>query len=164
MAAWRPPDHRTELSWSGWGDAALATPLPAALDGLLRQGLGVRQATPPPATIGELRLAPVRLPESVRSPLAAIVGEEHALGDHESRARHALGKSTLDLLAVRSGGPIPAPDMVLEPGSHDEILALLRLCGEHRGAVIPFGGGTSVVGGLTPGVADFAAPLAPHLP
>src|SRR5438105_1938028 len=46
------------------------------------------------------------------------------------------------------------------PGSHDEVLALLGLCSKRRIAVVPFGGGTSVVGGLEPEAADFEGVIA----
>lgn len=139
-----------ELSWSGWGDPASATPLPEAIQQLLASGLGVRRATPVPASIDDLELTPIRLADAAATALAAVVGGDHAHADHETRARHALGKSTLDLLALRSGEPIPAPDLVLMPGSHEEVLAVLGECSRRRVAVVPFGGGTSVVGGLVP--------------
>jgi alkyldihydroxyacetonephosphate synthase len=143
-----PP--RTELSWSGWGDPAQARPLPEAIRALLRDGLGVQRESPPPESLDELALAPVALAPELAAGLSALVGDRYAAADHETRARHALGKSTLDLLAVRAGGPLPAPDLVLFPGSHAEVLAVLVRCAETQVAVVPFGGGTSVVGGLTP--------------
>ena len=146
----------TELSWSGWGDPKQATELPAAIGELLRTGLGVTRPTPAPATIDALELAPPRLAPAIAAALTDVVGAPHARGDHEARARHALGRSTLDLLALRGGGPLPAPDLVLAPASHDEVMAVLGLCGPARVAVVPFGGGTSVVGGLTPDAAPFA--------
>src|SRR5437763_1536805 len=139
-----------ELSWSGWGDPAQAAPLPAALRVLLRETLGIRRQTPVPGGLQAVRLEAIRLPAGTRATLAAIVGDEHSRSDHAARVRHALGKSTLDLLALRGGGPLPAPDLVLMPKSHDQVVALLDVCTEHRVAVVPFGGGTSVVGGLTP--------------
>ena len=50
-----------------------------------------------------------------------------------------------------------APDAVLLPGSDDEIAAILRFCADHSIAIVPFGGGTSVVGGLDPIRGDFKA-------
>lgn len=155
-------DHppRTELSWSGWGDPEQATALPEPLLEQLRSGLGAGGPTPAPASIGELQLAGAGLASDVAERLVAIVGTDNARSDHETRARHALGKSTPDLLAVRSGEPIPAPDLVLLPGSHEEILALLELCSAERVAVVPFGGGTSVVGGVTPALDGFSGLVA----
>ena len=50
-----------------------------------------------------------------------------------------------------------APDAVLTPGTEDEIAAILRLCAQRSIAVVPFGGGTSVVGGLDPLRGQFKA-------
>ncbi len=50
----------------------------------------------------------------------------------------------------KSTGEQDAPDAVLLPGTHDEVLALLRFCAAEGIAVVPFGGGTSVVGGVDP--------------
>ena len=145
-----------ELSWSGWGDPAEASELPAAVGELLRTGLGVTRATPAPRTIDELSLVAPRLPRAVAERLGATVGAANARGDHASRARHALGRSTLDLLALRANAPLPAPDLVVTPASHDEVMDILGICSEARVAVVPFGGGTSVVGGVTPDTDGFA--------
>ncbi len=151
---------RAELSWSGWGDPAQATALPTAILELLRSGLGVSSSTPAPASISDLELTQVRLARATGEALSAIVGEPHARFDHDARARHALGKSTPDLLALRSGKPLSAPDLILLPRSHDEVVAILELCSGQRVAVVPFGGGTSVVGGLTPDADSFAGLVA----
>ncbi len=154
------PDTRPQLSWSGWGDPAQAAVLPEALRALLRDGLGVTRENRVPTSIDQLELEPVRLDGQLAAQLSDLVGATHARADHESRARHALGKSVFDLLALRAGRPLPAPDLVLQPGSHDEVLDLLSACARARAAVIPFGGGTSVVGGLTPDADDFAGVVA----
>ena len=44
---------------------------------------------------------------------------------------------------------------MLFPATHHEVLLLLEICSEQRVAVGPFGGGTSVVGGLAPAAANF---------
>jgi alkyldihydroxyacetonephosphate synthase len=150
MAPARPDTSHPQLSWSGWGDPAQAAPLPDGLLSLLREGLGVRSATPPPPSIDALELSPPRLHPEARAELAGIVGGGHAHDDHDARARHAAGKSTIDLLRLRVGGVLQAPDLVLTPASHDEVQAVLECCGRRRVAVVPYGGGTSVVGGLSP--------------
>ncbi|MEO6859056.1 MAG: FAD-binding oxidoreductase [Solirubrobacteraceae bacterium] len=154
------PDARTELSWSGWGDPAQATTLPEAVRALLRDGLGVSRENRPPTSIDQLALEPVRLDGQLAAQLTDLVGAAHSHADHESRVRHALGKSIFDLLALRAGRPLPAPDLVLDPGSHDEVLDILSVCARARVAVVPFGGGTSVVGGLTPNAEGFAGVVA----
>ncbi len=150
------------MLWSGWGDPAQATPLaPEVLD-LLRGELGVRAATPAVA-LEEVRLPESWLADATRERLAAIVGAEHVRADRPARLSHTRGKSTPDLLRIRSGQADDAPDAVVLPGSHDEVLDLLRLCSEERVAVVAFGGGTLVVGGLEPRRAGFEAVIAVDL-
>jgi alkyldihydroxyacetonephosphate synthase len=144
------------MLWSGWGDPAEATTLAPEVVAMLEQALGVKAPTPAVAR-AVLRLAPPRLGDEVAERLASVLGAEHVRTDDESRVLHTRGKSTPDLLRIRSGQLDDAPDVVLLPGSHDEVLELLRVCGEEQVAVVPFGGGTSVVGGLEPRRAGFAA-------
>ena len=139
------------MLWSGWGDPAQAAPLPESVVGLLRDLLGVRPNEAPPVALADVGLPACRLGEQAREALTgAVGGPEHLRTDAESRVRHTRGKSTPDLLRIRGGEAGDAPDAVVLPGSHDEVLAVLRACAEHRVAVVPFGGGTSVVGGLAP--------------
>jgi alkyldihydroxyacetonephosphate synthase len=148
------------MSWSGWGDPALAEPLPEPLEVLLREALQITRRGAEPPDLEALELVPSRLPEAVGAELARIVGPAHARGDHDARARHARGKSTIDLLELRAGAPVSAPDLIVSPASHDEVLAVLECCSAERVAVVPFGGGTSVVGGLRPDVEGFAGSVA----
>jgi alkyldihydroxyacetonephosphate synthase len=64
--------------------------------------------------------------------------------------QHLGGKSTPDLLRRRLDDAQPAPDAVVSPADHDEVAAVIRRCAEQGIAVVPFGGGTSVVGGVDP--------------
>ncbi len=64
------------------------------------------------------------------------------------RASHRRGKAYPDLVAGFAGDYRGAPDFVARPGSVAEVEAVLAECAAHRLAVIPFGGGTSVVGGV----------------
>ncbi|HWC85888.1 MAG TPA: FAD-binding oxidoreductase [Solirubrobacteraceae bacterium] len=143
------------ISWIGWGDPADAIELPEGARELLHQALGVAGASHRVARIGEVRLATGELAPGARGRLEEAVGADHVREDTEARVRHTRGKSTPDLLRLRAGEADDAPDAVLVPGSHEEVLAVLRLCSEERIAVIPFGGGTSVVGGLAPERAGF---------
>ena len=131
--------------------------LPEALRGLLAEGLGVRSDGRVRPSISELVVPPPRVGAE---PFAALVGPGSVLTGDEDRIRHLRGKSTPDLLRLREGDVGGAPDLVVMPGSHDEVLAVLRLCSEQRVAVVPFGGGTSVVGGLEPEASAFTAVVA----
>ncbi len=75
--------------------------------------------------------------------------------DRESRVTHAVGKGYPDLVRIRSGDASSAPDAVVAPASADEVRAVLEACAAARVAVVPFGGGTSVVGGVEPQRAGF---------
>ena len=68
--------------------------------------------------------------------------------DDEWRVARTRGKSTPDLLKIRAGDGSDAPDAVVRPRDHDEVAAVVAWCADHDVAVVPFGGGTSVVGGL----------------
>jgi alkyldihydroxyacetonephosphate synthase len=143
------------ISWAGWGDPAQAAPLPEGALEMVRRALGVRGAARPAGDIDAVRLPEARLPATTRRRLARAVGDGNLRDDPEARIRHTRGKSTPDLLRLRAGEADDAPDAVLTPGSHDEVLGVLRVCSEERIAVVPFGGGTSVVGGLAPRRAGF---------
>lgn len=147
------------MLWSGWGDPAEAVRLGPAVPGLIEQALGVQRPRPAVA-LEDVRVPPSQLGERVHERLAALVGPEHVRADPETRLRHTRGKSTPDLLRIRAGEADDAPDAVVLPGTHEQVLELLQVCAEERVAVVPFGGGTSVVGGLAAQRGGFAAVLA----
>ena len=139
------------------GDPAEAVTLPESTRALLRTALRVEHPVRTVGGPGAVRLPDTRLGDQAEAAIEAIVGADRVLTDAAARLRHLRGKSTPDLLKVRAGDGGDAPDAVLLPDSHAEIAELLRLCERERIAVVPFGGGTSVVGGLTPERAGFAA-------
>ncbi|GIH99713.1 FAD-binding oxidoreductase [Planobispora takensis] len=138
------------MLWSGWGDPAEAADLPEPVAKLLREVLGVRPPASPAGSWEEVRLPVTALPPEALTELTGVVGEGYVCSGDEDRVRHTRGKSTPDLMRMRAGDGSDAPDAVVLPGSHEEVLRVLRVCAAHRVAVVPFGGGTSVVGGLTP--------------
>jgi alkyldihydroxyacetonephosphate synthase len=138
-----------------WGDPADAVTLPDAVRDLLRRSLGVRDPRP---AVDRPTLPSGRLPHGVQLALGAI-GADLDTGD-DARLAHAAGKSTTDLLNLRQGVAADAPDAVLRPAGHDEVASVLRIASEHRVAVVPFGGGTSVVGGLRADRAGYAGVIA----
>ena len=69
--------------------------------------------------------------------------------DAEVRLTKALGKSYTDILKALTNTPIYLPDAVVTPISHDEVVQILRVCTAHSIQVLPFGGGTNVVGALS---------------
>lgn len=138
------------MKWNAWGDPAEAKPLSDGIRSLLKQALGVAQEPAAELDAEQVRLRPSALSEDDRQALAGIVGADHLRTADRDRLLHAGGKSTLDLLRRKDSGEQDAPDAVLLPGSEDEVAAILQHCSQHGIAVVPFGGGTSVVGGLDP--------------
>ncbi|WP_028799810.1 FAD-binding oxidoreductase [Streptomyces sp. 142MFCol3.1] len=147
-----------DMLWSGWGDPAKAAPLPDSVTGLLRDLLGVKPRDADARALDEISVPESSLDPATMKALAdAVGGEAHVRTDAESRIRHTRGKSTPDLLRIRAGDVEDAPAAVVLPASHDDVVAVLRVCAEHGLALVPFGGGTSVVGGLAPERRSFVA-------
>jgi alkyldihydroxyacetonephosphate synthase len=150
--------EQPELTIQGWGpvgpsttteqDGDLSSAVPKAARRYLAKELGWTPRPTPPVAVAEIALTPSRLPEEARARFVELLGEENVRTDRESRLRRAGGKSYLDLLRRREGDASDAPDAVVLPGTTDETAALLTACSELGVVVVPFGGGTSVVGGL----------------
>lgn len=145
------------MQWNAWGDPELAKPLSPGIRSLLHQALGIDATDVEQPDFEQVRLRPSALSPADRTGLGAIVGAGHLVVDDRGRLLRAGGKSTLDLLRRKDFGVQDAPDAVLLPGSEQEVADLLGYCADHSIAVVPFGGGTSVVGGLDPLRGDFKA-------
>src|SRR5215208_1077644 len=157
----RPDDQQSALlppmKWNAWGDPAKAKPLSESIRSLLEQALGIEGSTTAELEAEQVRLRPSALSPAEREGLASIVGAEYCGVDDRARLLRAGGKSTLDLLRRKDSGVQDAPDAVLLPGSEEDVAKVLRYCADRSIAIVPFGGGTSVVGGLDPIRGDFKA-------
>ncbi len=148
---------REGVFW-GWGEPGAGPSLPDHAASFLRSALGVEGAVVSrPVALAEVRMAPPALSGSARGRLAAIVGEGHVRDDAAARAGRCRGKSYLDLLRQRAGDCEDAPDAVVAPGDAHEVQQVIHACAEEAIAVVPYGGGTSVVGGLEPLRGNFGA-------
>ncbi len=137
------------MRWNGWGDPQKAKDLPFAVRSLLPLLLGRIRRPDAAPTLEDVEIAPTALAEADLAAFAAVVGPAHVDAGREARIRHAGGRSTIDLLRRRQHRQV-VPDAVIAPSAHDEVHACLRVAAERDLAVIPFGGGTSVVGALDP--------------
>jgi len=142
-----------ERRWYGWGytDMAYSFANRPTAWAYLKDNLSLNDEPPKPVLDSEaVSLRPSRLDESTLSAIRKIVGDQGLVTTHAARLEHSLGKSYRDLIHLRSG-QIPNPtDAVVFPGTEGEVLKVLALANELGLAVIPFGGGTSVVGGVEP--------------
>ncbi len=132
------------MKWWGWGDPERRVELPATAVASVREELGIDPADgSEPVSIDQVTLPEPRpIPDAVR----AAAGE--VLDGSDERIRHATGRSYPDLVRLRTGWLEHAPDAVLRPPDADGVEAVLDACAAAGIAVVPFGGGTSVVGGL----------------
>ncbi len=144
------PHMARERSFWGWGWAD------AFPDDAARRATGqmVSALLGGPAAL-DLRVPPREEDAATSLPAPRIAPPGGALGDFvtdapAARLRHTYGRSFPDLLRGFSARFEPAPDLVAHPPDEEAIWAVLDFASAKRLAVIPFGGGTSVVGGVEP--------------
>jgi alkyldihydroxyacetonephosphate synthase len=141
------------LKWWGWGWEDRSRPIegyPVAwryLVDRLKIDPNVQRTVP--------HIDTVRIPPSLLSPdelteLEKLVGEGNVSSEHRDRVVHAVGRGYKDLVRLREGVLLRAPDAVLFPEDGDAVAAVLEFARRRRYAVVPFGGGTTVVGGVEP--------------
>jgi alkyldihydroxyacetonephosphate synthase len=130
--------------WNGWGDDEIDYPLPDHAISILEDWVGLGA---PPKGI-PMQEAVHRVPDS-RLPHHALISR-----DAEVRLRHARGQSFPDWVVMRSGGIPLHPDGVAFPQKDAQVRDLIKFCGEVGARLIPYGGGTSVVGHVNPQPGD----------
>lgn len=126
--------------WNGWGDPAITLPLPPSAKAFLMAQVG--EATGYPDATLESILKSVPAPAIPAHPLITTAAQD--------RLWHARGQSLADWIALRSGQIGAFPAGVAYPSTADEVRALLKYANDTGTRLIPFGGGTSVVGHINP--------------
>lgn len=134
-----------EMHPSRWGDPDLAAPLADGPRSLVELAFGTLEPHP---ALDRPAVPPSRMALDLLAALRDVLGAEHVLVDNDVRRLRTRGKSTPDLVRMRAGDLSDAPDAVVRPGNHKDVAAVLAFAVEHHVAVVPFGGGTSVTGGL----------------
>lgn len=126
--------------WNGWGSEAVDFPVPPAARAYLTEVLG--SAEPGPSA--EFKALVGRVPAS-RLPDHPSISHDPAL-----RLRYCRGHSLPDWIALRYGIVASFPDGVALPGSETEVEKLIAFASTVGACLIPYGGGTSVVGHINP--------------
>lgn len=139
-----------EMRYWGWGEDRRAPAPNAALTGWLGERLGGIGPRTEPAGVESFRESQPRLSKKDLRRIAGIVGDDGVSVGLADRLVHAAGKSYPDLVRMRSGGKVALPDAIVWPSDRQQVAALLSFCARRGIAVVPFGGGTSVVGGVDP--------------
>ncbi|MFB6350182.1 MAG: FAD-binding oxidoreductase [Bradymonadaceae bacterium] len=142
-------DGRRESFWGwGWADKFPGREERRNIGSQARQLLGIDELElhEPP------ELSDIELEEPAISPPDELI--EICTVDKRSRARHTYGRGYRDIVRGFHGQFDGAPDVVAEPTEVDQIRRLLDWASSEGVAVIPFGGGTSVVGGVEASAID----------
>ena len=140
-------EPRRDSNWWGWGDPSVSPELDAEALGVLRERIGELEAWPLARSLENFELPPV---ESLPAALTDAVGAVNVFSSKEDRLRHASGRGYVDLARMRAGTLAAAPDAVVMPADAEALRRVLDVCSSEGIAVVPFGGGSSVVGGVEP--------------
>ncbi len=138
---------RRDAKWWGWGDPAVEPTLDGEALAVLRERIGELEPWPLACELGGFELPPA---EALPPALVEAVGEENVFTDAEDRVRHATGRGYVDLARLRNGALQAAPDAVVMPPDAKALRRVIDVCASEGVAIVPFGGGTSVVGGVEP--------------
>jgi alkyldihydroxyacetonephosphate synthase len=138
--------------WWGWGDEAKSFALadPERFWSFVERRLGGAGASPRLESLSEIKLRPSRLEAGVAAALRDTVGEGAVSVEAGDRAVHSLGKGYRDLVRIRRGEIARPTDAVVYPATSAHVAAVLDIAARAGAIVIPFGGGSSVVGGVEP--------------
>jgi alkyldihydroxyacetonephosphate synthase len=137
---------RRDSKWWGWGDPAVEADLDATALEALTERIGALEPSPRPSSTDAVGLPPA---QALPPALVDAVGPGRIFTSSEDRVRHATGSGYVDLARLRLGDLDAAPDAIVLPEAGN-LFRILEVCAAEGLAVVPFGGGTSVVGGVEP--------------
>jgi alkyldihydroxyacetonephosphate synthase len=132
----------TTRSWWGWGTVEDAV-TPQERQHLVDR---VRAVLPD----ADLTFHEPPAPTTLDLPKSRIQPSDLYSTDPVDRLTHARGQAYRDITRNLAGDIGPVPDAVARPRTEQDVIKVLDHCGDNGIVVIPFGGGTSVVGGVEP--------------
>ncbi|HEX6455516.1 MAG TPA: FAD-binding oxidoreductase, partial [Solirubrobacterales bacterium] len=138
---------RRDSKWWGWGDPSIESALDDEALGVLQERIGDLEAWPLARELGDFELPAA---EELPPALIEAVGEGNVFAADEDRLRHSTGRGYVDLARLRNGVLQAAPDAVVMPPGAGALRRVIDVCAAEGVAIVPFGGGTSVVGGVEP--------------
>jgi len=138
---------RRDAKWWGWGDPAVEPALDAEALGVLQERIGEMEPWPLARALGDIELPAA---EALPRALVEAVGEANVFTSTEDRLRHSVGRGYVDLARLRNADLENAPDAVVMPADAEALRRAIDACAAEGIAIVPFGGGTSVVGGVEP--------------
>jgi len=144
---------RQTTKWNGWGEKNSWYNLSRSpqFTSYLEQALGITKADAIAyIPIEKIHVPPSKCSQEIIHQFEAICGKDCVCIASIDRIYSSIGKSYLDILRSRLGHVPFVTDVVVFPKSHDELEKILACCYEKNITVIPFGGGTTVLGGIDP--------------
>ncbi len=153
--------HDRLCRWAAWGTDrdALSLDDRARLSAYLREALGGLDPPQQPVPLESIVPPPSRLPADARAALENCLGALNVSLDDRDRLVHSFGRSYRDLIRARQGCTNRVTDAVVYPQSESHVETILEIATQSRLSVVPFGGGTSVVGGVEPDAGEHHAVL-----
>jgi alkyldihydroxyacetonephosphate synthase len=143
---------RKNLRWDGWGahgqDFFLKDHISEIIQLIKKEWSLTILPETPGIPIEDIKLRSTRLTSDIQKNLIKIVGEDNFKTDNYERIFHSLGKSYYDVLRLRFNMVPEFSDGIIYPKTESEIIEIINFCKSKNIAVIPFGGGSSVVGGV----------------
>lgn len=145
------------MKWWGWGaedKQADLSQMPALLPYIEKMiGCDVTQKESL-IPFEKIQLSPPKIHEDFLRSLMFVFKSDQIEQSKLDRLRHAYGKSFRDLYRMRNGLISRAPDVVIYPENTDQVVKLLSLCNQYNICLIPFGGGTNIVGAVEADAAE----------
>jgi alkyldihydroxyacetonephosphate synthase len=146
------PASVKQQKWWGWGAEGIEFSFadkpkfaPFVLDVI---GVDVTLPAPRVAPLSSYDIPASQLTPALRTALVEGIGEEYVVDDDEYRVIHAFGRGVRDLVRVRRGEFGRLPDVVVYPGSEEDVVAIVAAATASDAVVIPYGGGSNIVGAL----------------
>lgn len=140
-----------QMKWWGWGDENKDfdhIKRPYFWD-YVQSSVGIENVKlTPPVKFSQITINDTILVENQNKELLKFLNKSQIKIDKLSRIEHAYGKSYRDLLRARNGKFNIVPDVVLFPKSSKDVQNILQFATNHDALVIPFGGGSNIVGGV----------------
>jgi alkyldihydroxyacetonephosphate synthase len=137
------------MKWWGWGDPKVSFEMDDKpnLWPWIKKTLGIENERPSlPIRREEIQLPQPTLNTPFLEEMRSHLQANQIQTDEDVRLLHSYGKSFPDLFRVRKGIVRNPPDVVIYPRKHDDVVTIIRAANKHDVTVIPFGGGTNIVG------------------
>ena len=142
------------MKWWGWGHPDFTFPMDQKPDlwPFISKMAGLN-LTPDtnktlPVLEENIQLHAPEINQDFLSKISKILQDNQISTSKMDRILHSYGKSYPDLYYARQGNFQNAPDMILYPQCHDDVEKIISIATQCEVSVVPFGGGTNIVGGV----------------